>query len=295
MEKAYGGIEAGGTKFVCAAGTGPDDIRAKTRFPTTTPDETIGKAIDFFRDFMKKQPLAGIGIASFGPVGLDKHSPSYGYITTSPKPGWANIDFAGRVSKALGLPVAFDTDVNGAALGEHTWGAAKGLDNFIYLTVGTGIGGGAMVNGELVHGLVHPEMGHIIVPHDRQRDPFEGCCPYHADCLEGLASGEAMGLRWERKAEELPAGHHGWELEAEYLAAGLNDLICTLSPQRIVIGGGIIKHPGLLGMVREKTLKLLNGYVASPRITENISGYIVPPALGDLSGVLGAIGLAKGK
>ena len=295
MEKIYGGIEAGGTKFVCAVGTGPDDIRAKTRFPTTTPEETIDKAINFFYEKMKKEPLGGIGIASFGPVDLDKNSPTYGYITTSPKPGWANTDFAGNVQKALGLPVAFDTDVNGAALGEHLWGAAQGCDTFIYLTVGTGIGGGGMLNGGLIHGLVHPEMGHLRIPHNTEKDPFEGCCPYHGDCLEGLASGESMERRWGCRAEELPAGHPGWELEAEYLALGLNNLIVTLSPQRIIIGGGLTNNPDLLPMVRDKVSRILNGYVASPQVTQNIHRYIIPPALGDLSGVLGAIGLVKGE
>jgi len=293
MERVYGGIEAGGTKFVCAAGTGPDDIRSKIQFPTTTPEETIGKAIDFFRDFMEKQPLGAIGIASFGPVNLDRNSPDYGYITGTPKSGWSHTDFAGRVQRALGLPVAFDTDTNGAALGEYLWGAAQGFDTFIYITVGTGIGGGGMANGELMHGLVHPEMGHLRIPHDRQKDPFEGCCPYHGDCLEGLASGEAMELRWGCKPEELPADHPAWELEAEYLAAGLNNLICTLSPQRVIIGGGLTKNPNLLPMVRSNVAQLLNRYIDASQITKNISEYIVPPALGDLSGVLGAIGMVR--
>ncbi len=295
MEKIYGGIEAGGTKFICAIGTGPDDIHSKTQFPTTSPDKTIDKATNFLYKKMKKEPIGGIGIASFGPVDLDRNSPTYGYITTSPKPGWANTDFAGRVRKALGVPVAFDTDVNGAAFGEYLWGAAQGCDTFIYLTVGTGIGGGGMVNGGLMHGLVHPEMGHLRIPHDTEKDPFEGCCPYHGDCLEGLASGEAMERRWGCRAEELPADHPGWELEAEYLALGLNNLIFTLSPQKIIIGGGLTKNPELLPTVHDKVSRLLNDYVDSPRITQNISEYIVPPTLGDLSGVLGVIGMAKGE
>ncbi|MFC2010012.1 ROK family protein [Chloroflexota bacterium] len=292
MERLYGGIEAGGTKFVCAVGTGPDDIRLRTQFPTTTPDETIGKAIDFFRKSAKIQPLAGIGIASFGPVNLDRNSPDYGYITHTPKPGWSNTDFVETVNSALNIPVAFDTDVNGAALGEHLWGAAQGLNTFIYLTVGTGIGGGGMVNGELIHGLVHPEMGHVRIPHNRQSDPFEGCCPYHGDCLEGLACGKAMELRWGTPCEDLPADHPAWEMEAHYLALGLNNFICTLSPQRIIIGGGLMKHPSLLTIVRQNVIDLLNGYINSPQITENIEEYIISPSLGDLSGVLGAIGLA---
>lgn len=293
MNEIYGGIEAGGTKFVCAIGTGPDDIRFQTQLTTTTPDETIGKVIEFFKENAGNQPIAAIGIASFGPINLDKNSPDYGCIVRTPKPGWSNTNIVGRVQGTFDIPVAFDTDVNGAALGEHFWGAAQGLDTFIYLTVGTGIGGGGIVNGELMHGLVHPEMGHIRIPHDLQTDPFEGCCPYHSDCLEGLANGRAVELRWGITGEDLPADHPAWELEAYYLALGLNNFICTLSPQRIIIGGGLMKHPYLLKMLRNNVLKLLNRYIDSPQILENIEGYIVSPSLGDLSGVLGAIALAQ--
>lgn len=288
-EKVYGGIEAGGTKFVCAAGTGPEDIRAETRFPTTTPGETIGKAIGFFREVMKKEPIEAIGIGSFGPLDIKLESPTYGYITTSPKPGWENTDFAGKVQRALGVPVRIDTDVNAAALGEGKWGAAQGLDTFIYLTVGTGIGGGGVVNGRPLHGLVHPEMGHIMLPHEREKDPFNGSCPYHGDCWEGLASGEAMERRWAMRAEDLPDGHPAWALEAEYLAAGISDLIVTISPQKVITGGGIMKKNGLVEAVRARVVELLNGYVSVPEITEKIDEYIVPPGLGDRAGVLGAI------
>jgi fructokinase len=197
----WGGIEAGGTKTVCAIGTGPEDLRAEVRFPTTTPAETIQQVIQFFREQAREEPLAAVGIASFGPLDLDPQSPRFGYITSTPKPGWACTDLAESVGQSLGTPVGFDTDVNAAALGEHQWGAARGLDDFVYLTVGTGIGGGAMVNGRLTHGLSHPEMGHIRIPHDRALDPFEGSCPYHGDCLEGLASGPALEARW---------GQPGW-------------------------------------------------------------------------------------
>jgi fructokinase len=197
------------------------------------------------------------------------------------------------VKSALGLPVAIDTDVNGAALAEYLWGAGKGTDNLVYITIGTGIGGGAMVNGGLVHGLVHPEMGHIRVPHDREKDPFEGCCPFHGDCLEGLASGKAVQLRWGKPAEELPEDHPGWELEAHYLALGIGNIVCTLSPGRIITGGGLMNNPSLLFKVREKTREYLNGYIHSPRITEDMEHYIVTPELGDYSGVLGAIALAR--
>jgi fructokinase len=289
----FGGIEAGGTKFVCAVGTGPDDLRAETRFPTTTPQETIGQAIAFFTEQAKKEPLAAIGIASFGPVDPNPASPTFGYITTTPKPGWANTDLAGEIGRALGVPIGFDTDVNGAALGERRWGAAQELDTFIYLTIGTGLGGGGMVNGRLMHGLIHPEMGHMRLPHDWTADPFAGACPYHGDCLEGMAAGPAMEKRWGQRAETLPADHPAWALEAHYLALGLVNLICTLSPQRIIMGGGVMAQPQLFPLIRRKTQELLNGYVQSPQILERIDQYIVPPGLGNRAGVLGAIALAE--
>ena len=290
----FGGIEAGGTKFVCAVGSGPDDIRAETRFPTTTPEETIGQAIAFFREQREQHgELAALGIAAFGPLDPDPASPTYGYITSTPKPGWANTDFAGPLARALNLPVAFDTDVNGAALGEGRWGAAQGLDTFIYLTIGTGIGGGAMVGGSLLHGLLHPEMGHVRLPHDRQQDPYPGRCPYHGDCLEGLASGPAIAARWGRPAETLPVDHPAWSLEAHYLALGLVNFIVTLSPQRMILGGGVMEQAHLFPLVRRRVLELLNGYVQSPRLLEQIDMYIVPPALGRRAGVLGALALAR--
>jgi fructokinase len=291
--RLFGGIEAGGTKFICVTGTGPDNIISKIQIPTTTPEETLMKVIDFFQKEMKKKPLAAIGIASFGPLDIDEKSPAYGSITGTPKPGWANTNLVKKIHEALGIPVTLDTDVNGAALGEQRWGAAKGLDTFIYITVGTGIGGGGLINGKLMHGLVHPEMGHILIPHDKQKDPFPGCCPYHGDCLEGLASGAAVAKRWGKQPEALTPGHPAWELEAEYLAYGLVNLICTLSPQRIIIGGGIMKAPGLLKAVRKRVKELLNNYVNSPAVRENIDDYIVPPALGDMAGVLGAVALAE--
>jgi len=289
-----GGIEAGGTKFVCAVGSGPDDVRAETRFPTTTPEETIGQAIDFFREQREQHgELAALGIAAFGPLDPDPASPTYGYITSTPKPGWTNVDFAGPLARALDLPVAFDTDVNGAALAEGRWGAAQGLDTFIYLTIGTGIGGGAMVGGSLLHGLLHPEMGHVRLPHDRQQDPYPGRCPYHGDCLEGLASGPAIAARWGRPAQTLPVDHPAWSLEAHYLALGLVNFIVTLSPQRIILGGGVMEQAQLFPLVRRRVLELLNGYVQSPRLLEQIDMYIVPPALGRRAGVLGALALAR--
>jgi fructokinase len=306
MAPLCGGIEAGGTKFVCAVGTGPDDIRAEVQFPTTTPQETISRAINFLLPFKARpalsssrghegpaEGLAAIGISCFGPVYLDRASPTYGYITSTPKQGWANTDLAGPVGRAFDLPVGFDTDVNGAALGEHRWGAAQGLDTFLYLTIGTGIGGGGMVGGKLLHGLVHPEMGHIRLPHDLAVDPFEGVCPFHGDCLEGLATGPALEARWGQRGETLPPDHPAWPLEAHYLALGLVNLICTLSPQRIILGGGVMEERQLFPMIRAEVQDLLNGYVQAPEILDDIDGYIVPPALGGRAGVLGAIALAE--
>ena len=291
MESLYGGIEAGGTKFVCAAGTGPEDIRAETRFATTTPAETIERAVTFFRE--QPEPVAAVGIGSFGPVDPDPASATYGYITTTPKPGWAHTDLGGALRHDLGTPVRLDTDVNAAALGEHRWGAAQGLDTFIYVTVGTGIGGGGMANGRLMHGLVHPEMGHVRIPRDRSADPYPGSCPYHGDCLEGLACAPALEERWGQPPEALPADHPAWPLEARYLALGLVNFICTLSPQRIIVGGGIMQQATLLPMVRQNVQELLNGYIQARLVLEDIGSYIVLPGLGEKSGVLGAIALAQ--
>jgi fructokinase len=292
--RVYGGIEAGGTKFACAVGTGLDDIWSETRLTTTTPEETIGRAIDFFRKTREKEKIEAIGIGSFGPLDLNPDSPTYGYITSTPKSGWQNTDFAGRVRDALNVPVIIDTDVNAAALGEGKWGAAQGLDTFIYLTVGTGIGGGGVINGRLMRGLVHPEMGHIRLPHDRERDPFEGSCPYHRDCWEGMASGEAIAQRWGTKAEDLSDDHPAWMLEAEYLAVGIANLIVTISSQRVITGGGIMKKNGLIEDVRLRVVSILNGYVIAPEITEKIDEYIVLPGLGDRAGVLGAMAMVMG-
>ncbi|HEX7973329.1 MAG TPA: ROK family protein [Anaerolineales bacterium] len=289
----YGGVEAGGTKFVCAVGTGPDDIRAEARFPTTTPAETLGQTIDFFRKKQAAHPLAAVGIGAFGPMDPNPASPTYGYITSTPKPGWSQTDFAGTVRRALGIPVGWDTDVNVAALGEFTWGAARGLDTFLYLTIGTGIGGGGLSNGKLQHGLIHPEMGHIRIPHDLQKDPYPGRCPYHGDCFEGLACGPVLQDRWGQRAENLPPEHPAWSLEAHYLALALMNYACTLSPQRIILGGGVMGQARLYPMVRRELQELLNGYIVSQAILKDIDHYVVPPGLGNRSGVLGAIALAR--
>jgi len=291
-QQLLGGIEAGGTKFVCAIGTGPDDIRAEVRFSTTTPEETVGRAVEFFSQAAVPEPLAAIGVASFGPIDPDPGSPTWGHITSTPKHGWAQADLIGPIARALGVPVGFDTDVNGAALGEHRWGAAQGRETFVYLTIGTGIGGGAMVEGQLLHGLVHPEMGHMLMAR-RQDDKFPGACPYHGACLEGLASGPAIEMRWGAKPETLPVDHPAWELEAYYLALGLANLVCALSPQRIILGGGVMSQAQLFPLIRRRLRQFLNDYIQAPAITIDNSGFIVPPGLGHRSGVLGAIALAE--
>lgn len=288
----FGGIEAGGTKFVCAVGSGPDDLRDEIRFETTSPDETIGRAIRYFQEQHQKIPLAAVGIASFGPVDLQRDSPTFGFITSTPKPGWSNTDFVGRIQRALDLPVGFDTDVNAAALGEYCWGAAQGLNTFLYLTVGTGIGGGGMINGELLHGIAHPEMGHVRIPRD-DGDRFAGICPFHGDCLEGVASGPALERRWGVRAEELPPEHTAWEQEARYLALALANYIFVVSPQRIVIGGGIMEQRDLLPMIHRHVFELLNGYGLPAEIIEALDDFIVMPGLGNRSGICGALALAR--
>jgi fructokinase len=294
MAELFGGIEAGGTKFVCAVAEGPQKIHARVQFSTQQPDGTIQEAIRFLQQQERKLGnLTAIGIGSFGPVDLDPNSPTYGNITSTPKPGWENTGLVGSIKEAFNLPVGFDTDVNAAALGEFRWGAAQGLGDFIYLTVGTGIGGGAMINGALLHGLLHPEMGHMLIPHDFNVDPFPGSCPYHADCLEGLANGPAIEKRWGQPGETLPEDHPAWPLEAHYLALGAMNLTLAISPQRIIMGGGVMKRAQLFPLLREKLLLHLNRYITTPDITQNIDTYVVPPGLGDQAGIMGAIALAQ--
>ena len=311
----YGGIEAGGTKFICAIGTGPTDLLVK-QFKTTTPQKTIDEVVNFFKHYNMEETdrrLVAIGVASFGPLDLNKESPRYGYITNTPKPGWTNINLAGIINSALDIPVAIDTDVNGAALGEQEWGVAQSLKTFIYVTLGTGIGGGGIINGDLMHGLIHPEMGHIRIPRDYKDKPgFKGSCKFHKcnlrknqgyGCWEGLASGASMQQRWGKPPEEILEGdkdyHRAWNLEADYIAIGTYNLICTLSPQRVILGGGIMHHPNLLEAIQRKVEKLLNKYLPALDSLEKINNYLVHPALEDiksnitLSGVLGAILLAK--
>jgi fructokinase len=297
-----GAIEAGGTKFVCAVGSGPGDrLLDRVQFPTgSDPASLLAQVAEWLQDRQQQHgPLAAIGIASFGPVDLDPASPTYGTITSTPKPGWANADIVGTIQAAFpGIPIGFDTDVNGAALGEKRWGAAQGLTDFLYITAGTGLGGGGMARGELLHGLVHPEMGHMGLPRVGD-DTFEGICPYHGRCWEGLCSGPAIEKRAGMPAENLPPDHPAWEITTRYMAHALVNLTCVLSPRRIVIGGSIRKA-GQLGeerffdQVRRAYRSILADYIVSPALTEaGIAEYIVPPLLGDDAGVCGAIALAQ--
>lgn len=283
-----GGVELGGTKVVCLAGTGPEDVRAEARVATRDPVATLADVVSFFTE----HPVEALGIASFGPVELRRESPDWGKLARTPKPGWGGADVVGELGRALAVPVGFDTDVNGAALGEGRWGAARGLDSFLYLTVGTGIGGGAVSGGRLVGGLVHPEMGHIPVPR-APGDAFPGVCPFHADCLEGLTSGPALAARFGGPLQDAPDAvrREAAELAAGYLAAGLHALVYALAPARIVLGGGVSELPGLLDLVRSGLRRELAGYPGLPEHDD--PGFVVGPSLGARSGVLGALVLAE--
>jgi fructokinase len=287
----YGGIEAGGTKWVCAVADGPGPPLTATTFPTTDPTETVARAERFF---LENGPVDALGVGAFGPVDIRRRSPTWGRITTTPKPGWANTDLVSALQPALKVPVGLDTDVNAAALGEWRHGAGAGLDTFVYVTVGTGIGAGSIVNGRVLHGLLHPEFGHMRIPHDWKRDDFAGVCAYHGDCLEGLASGEAIRRRWGHSGQQLtdPAV---WELEAEYLALAFVSAICMMAPQRILVGGGVAKEPTLLPLTRRRVIELLAGYLQVPELTQPdaMDRYIVAPGLGARAGVVGAIELAR--
>lgn len=289
----YGGVEAGGTKFICAVADNPPEIVKSVNFPTTTPQETLDQVISFFDPYVKNSQLKSVGIASFGPVDADVNSPTFGYITATPKPYWQNTDILGVLKAALDVPFAFHHDVSGSAIGEMNWGASQGKDPSLYITIGTGIGGGYIINGKPLIGLAALEMGHVSVPHNLERDPFEGNCPFHKNCFEGLASGPAIQSRFGGvRAETLLDDDPFWNLESEYIAYALTNYIYTLSPRIIVIGGGVMQRPFLFEMVQEKVVSILNGYLQMDTLTRNISQYIVPPALGSFSGVLGAIGMA---
>jgi fructokinase len=283
-----GAIEAGGTKFVCGLGNEDGVISERISIPTTTPEETMAEVVSFFKD----KGIEALGVGSFGPVDLEQSSATYGFITSTPKPHWAQFDLVGELKKYFDVPIGFDTDVNAAALGESLWGAAAGLDSCLYMTVGTGIGVGALVEGKLIHGLTHPEMGHIMVRRHGD-DTYVGRCPYHGDCLEGLAAGPAIEERWGKKGIELKESPEVWEMEAHYLAQAIANYILILSPKKVIVGGGVMKQDQLFPLVRGKVKEILGGYVQSGQILEDIDEYIVPPGLGDNAGLAGALGLVK--
>lgn len=290
MDELLGGVETGGTWTVCALGDGRGDLSAREEFPTGDPEPTLERIVAFFK--AHRRPAA-VGIGAFGPLDLRPGSPTWGQITTTPKAGWGQTPLATRIRDALGVPVAVDTDVNAAAVGEHRWGAGRDCESLCYLTVGTGIGAGLVLDGRPVHGLVHPEAGHMLIPHDRNRDPFAGVCPVHGDCWEGLAGGEAIAVRWGADASELPDDHPAWALEVDYLALGILTIVMVVSPQRVIAGGGVMERPGLRDAVGRTLRALAAGYLNTPLLSERIDDYLVAPGLGDDAGVLGAIALAR--
>ena len=285
----FGTLEAGGTKMVLSIGNEQNELIEQTSIPTEAPEKTIPAMIDWFRD----KRIAALGIGTFGPVDLKKDSPTYGWITKTPKPGWSDKPLLPPMQEALGVPALIDTDVNAAALAEWKLGAARGLNSCLYVTVGTGIGAGMVIEGKLVHGLVHPEFGHMLLRQEKEDPAPDGFCPYHKGCLEGLASGPAIEKRWGRKAYDLPEDHEAWNLEAAYLAQMCMDAVCGFSPEKIILGGGVMQQKHLFPLIRKKTLELLNGYVQAKEILEDIDSYIVEPGLGTKSGATGALLLAK--
>lgn len=280
-----GALEAGGTKMVCAIGNEKGEITEQISVPTQTPETTIPKLIDFYQG----KGIEALGIGCFGPIDLNRNSKTYGYITTTPKTAWQNYNIVGAFKEALKVPVGFDTDVNGSALGEYTWGIGKGLNSCIYITIGTGIGVGVIADGKLLHGMLHPEGGHILL-HPMSGDRYEGKCPFHKHCFEGMAAGPAIEERWGRKAAELADREVVWQLEAEYIAQALVNYTCILSPQRIILGGGVMHQTQLLPMIREKFAKLLNGYLKT-RELDDLDSYIVVQSLDDKQGIMGALKL----
>ena len=284
-----GALEAGGTKMVCAIGDENGNVLERESYPTRMPEDTIPSLIDYFKD----KGVEALGIGSFGPLCLDERDPHFGDITTTPKPGWHNFPLRQTFAEALDVPVGIDTDVNAAALGEAVLGAGKGAESLVYFTVGTGIGAGIMSGGKLVHGLVHPEMGHILLrPHPEDPTPH-GFCPYHDGCLEGMACGTAIEKRWGVPAMNLPEDHLAWTVEVEYLAQMCVTTILTVSPEKIVLGGGVMHQTHLFPRVRARVLEMLGGYVAHPAILEHIDSYIVAPGLGDNAGASGSLLLAR--
>ena len=285
--KRYGALEAGGTKMVFAIGLADGTIVEQTSIPTTTPEETVELIAAYFSD----KEITSLGVATFGPVDVKKGSPTYGYILNTPKLAWQNFDLLSALKARIPVPMEIDTDVNGSCLGELTFGCAKGLDSVIYITIGTGVGVGIAINGQLVHGMLHPEAGHILLS-KHPDDPYPGKCPFHSNCMEGLCSGPAIEERWGEKAASLSDNKAVWELEAYYIAQALVNYICTLSPRKIILGGGVMHQEQLFPLIRMKTKELLNGYIRTEEL-EDLENYIVPASLHDDQGIMGAVQLAK--
>jgi fructokinase len=281
-----GALEAGGTKMVCAVGTEAGEIIKRQTFPTETPEITVERMLSFF----KEAHVEALGIGCFGPLDLHPDSPSYGRITTTPKLAWVQYNILEAFQKGLGIPVSLDTDVNCSALGEAAWGASKGLSDSIYITIGTGVGMGIITNGALLHGMLHPEGGHILLS-KHPSDTYAGCCPYHSCCLEGMASGPATLGRWGQKGAELANRQEVWELEAYYIGQALISVILLLSPMRIILGGGIMHQEQLMPLIRREVTQQLGGYLQTSELA-NMEQYIVRPDLGDDQGILGALRLA---
>ncbi len=282
----YGSIEAGGTKFVCAIGNSKLEILERVSFPTTNPDETMKQVVAFFKQYQTQ--LASIGVGSFGPIDIHHDSATYGHITSTPKLAWQNFDFVGTLKKYFNIPIAWTTDVNAACYGEYVAGNGKGLTSVVYYTVGTGIGGGALQNGAFVEGFSHPEMGHMLVKRHPE-DTFLGNCPFHQDCLEGMAAGPALEKRTGTKGENLLAEDPVWEIEADYIAQCAYNTTLMFAPDIIIFGGGVMKQDHMKKKVQEKFAKLVNHYVTTPAVEE----YIVTPKLGNNAGTIGCLALAQ--
>jgi len=291
----FGGVEAGGTKFVCAIGRGPTAILEKTIIPTTTPAETVSRVADFFHaQKTKRGSVAAVGIGSFGPVNINPESNGYGCIFTTPKPGWSGFDMAGEISRVVKAPSVIETDVNCALIAEAAWGAGQGIDDLVYITVGTGIGAGVMVEGNIVHGALHPEVGHMCLPKLPQDAHFAGACTIHRDaCVEGLASGPAIQARWGVPAIELPMEHEGWRMIAYYLSLACYNVLLCVSPRRIVLGGGVMQQIHLFPLIRQALRKHLNGYLDMVQDYRDMEKLIVPPHFRDDAGVIGAMAIAR--
>ena len=282
-----GALEAGGTKMVCAIGDEKGNIEERVYIPTKTPEETIPLLIDFF----KQRNIDALGIGCFGPLELNPKAEKYGYITTTTKLAWRNFDFLGSMKNALQCPVGFDTDVNGSVLGEVTFGQAKGKSCALYLTIGTGIGAGIYIEGKLLHGMLHPEAGHVLITR-KETDIYEGKCPYHKNCLEGLASGPAIEGRYGKKAADLAGDEVVWDLVADYIAQALTGYILTLSPEIIILGGGVMHQMQLFPLIREKVTEYLGGYVNTEELSD-MDQYIVPASLHDNQGIMGCLELGR--